>query len=501
MRTVKAAPKASMLIESMRDIGYSLETALADVIDNSITAEAARIEILTDPESSDLRIGILDNGTGMTEDELFSAMRPGSRNPLDARASADLGRFGLGLKTASFSQCRRVTVVTRRDGKTVAATWDLEFVAQEDDWLIQLPNDPLSVRWADRIGSSGTLVLWENLDRLVEHDGTRQGLTHFARRMDEAREHLELVFHRFLSGERGLSKVEMLLNGRPLEPFDPFHSTHPATIAEPLSPEAIKVGDCEVTIQTFTLPHHRKVSPKEWERYAGRAGYQKNQGFYLYRQKRLIVYGTWFGLARQTELTKLTRVRIDMPNGLDAEWKIDVKKASAQPPYQVRERLRRIIETIGATSKRVYTSRGRTLVTDSRLPVWNRIQKQNDISYRVNFEHPVIADFLEAIPENLRAAFNEVLELIGAAVPVDALFADLGSEPEKVTTSTISESSLAHAVQSTAGRLVQTGVEFDEVTAMLKVTEPFRSNWALTERMLETIRGGGTLHVGQSGQS
>jgi hypothetical protein len=128
-----------------------------------------------------------------------------------------------------------------------------------------------------------------------------------------------------------------------------------------------------VKVQAYTLPHHKK-DPEGWERHAGKAGYLKNQGFYVYRGKRLIIHGTWFGLARQTELTKLARVRIDMPNEMDAEWKIDVKKASAQPPYHIRERLKRIIETLGASSRRVYTARGRRLTADSQLPVWQRIQ-------------------------------------------------------------------------------------------------------------------------------
>ena len=163
------------------------------------------------------------------------------------------------------------------------------------------------------------------------------------------------------------------------------------------------------------MPHHKKVTPQEWERYAGRAGYLKNQGFYVYRQKRLIIHGTWFGLARQTELTKLARVRIDMPNGLDVEWKIDVKKASAQPPFQVRERLRRIIETIGATSKRVYTARGRVLVTDSRLPVWNRRsgQERNFLPASIQ-SHPVLADFVrKAFPTSNETAFVRVIDLLG----------------------------------------------------------------------------------------
>lgn len=142
-----------MLIESMRDIGYTLETALADVIDNAISAEASRIEIFADSESS--RIGILDDGKGMSSDELLAAMKPGSRNPLDARDRNDLGRFGLGLKTASFSQCRRLTIVSRQDAHTHAAVWDLDYVAATDDWLIQLPHAIEAVPWSDQLKGAG----------------------------------------------------------------------------------------------------------------------------------------------------------------------------------------------------------------------------------------------------------------------------------------------------------------------------------------------------------
>ena len=499
MKTINAAPKASMLIESMRDIGYSLETALADVIDNAITAKAGRIDILTDIDA--LHIGILDDGEGMTEEKLFVAMRPGSRNPLDERNPMDLGRFGLGLKTASFSQCRRVTVLTRANGITSAAIWDLDFVAEKDDWLVQIPDDLSSIPWADKLLEKGTLVLWEKLDRVIEQDGNDAGIERFVKLLDEAREHLELVFHRFLSGEPGLKRIEIRLNDRPLVPFDPFNSSNPATIAEPLTPEVIKVGGHVVTIQTFTLPHHKKVSPQEWERYAGRAGYLKNQGFYVYRQKRLIIHGTWFGLARQTELAKLARVRIDMPNDLDADWKIDVKKASAHPPYQVRERLRRIIETIGATSKRVYTARGRVLVTDSRLPVWNRVQDKNEISYRINPSHPVIAEFVDGLSSDQRSEFTRVIELLGSSLPMDALFADLGGEPDKVTGNALSDDVLSHVVTTTVGKLLESGVKPDDIVAMLKVTEPFRSNWDRAEELANNCIRGEDVCTGKSEKS
>ena len=204
---------ASMLIESMRDLGYSLETALADIVDNSIAADADTVQILSDPSQSEPRIAILDDGRGMTEAELMDAMRAGSRNPLEDRKGHDLGRFGLGLKTASFSQCRRLTVVTRRDGVTSAAIWDLDHVARSDEWEVLIPNTADGIPWSNQLGDEGTLVLWESLDRL--HGGLSGSRMSEAlgRRLSEAATHLELVFHRFLSGEAGRTKDAAVAKG------------------------------------------------------------------------------------------------------------------------------------------------------------------------------------------------------------------------------------------------------------------------------------------------
>jgi hypothetical protein len=483
--TARAAPHASMLIESMRDIGYSLESALADVVDNSITAGATTVRLFAETVGPEARFAILDDGDGMTQPDLLEAMRPGSRNPLDERNSTDLGRFGLGMKTASFSQCRRLTVVSKRGGQFAAACWDLDYVAEIDEWLVQIPPDSEKIPWVDQLGDKGTLILWEKLDRFVDAESPPDGHDHLLRRLDDTIDHLELVFHRFLAGERGLKKVTMLLNNRPLVAFDPFHSGHPATIAGPV--ERISVRGHHVVVQTFTLPHHKKVTPAEWERYAGRAGYTRNQGFYLYRAKRLIIHGTWFGLARQMELTKLARVRIDMPNELDDAWKIDVRKSSAHPPRLVRERLRRIIEEIGAGSKRVYKARGRRLLSDSRVPVWRRVQDKNEIRYQVNSEHPLLAEFAGALTQQQRKGLAGVLELIGAALPVDALFADMGGHPERVSGGEMSDEAYEHAVTTTFRHLVATGLPVDDVVEMLRVTEPFRSTWPHTEPLVRTL--------------
>lgn len=485
---VRAAPRAGLLIESMRDVGYSLESALADIVDNAITAGAKSVQILADTSKTEPTLAVIDDGEGMDRAALLEAMRLGNRSPREVRDSRDLGRFGLGMKTASFSQCRRLTVISRRGGSLGAARWDLDDVEQYDDWLVEEPEDPELLPYVNQLTRDGTIVLWEKLDRLMGGESGEMAERHVNRRLSDARSHLELVFHRFLAGERGLQRVKMSLNNRDLEPFDPFHSSHPATIVGPV--EKIAVGGATITLQAFTLPHHKKVSSAaEWERYAGPAGYIKNQGFYVYRAGRLIIHGTWFGLMRQTELTKLVRVKIDMPTELDAEWKIDIKKAFAQPPSPVRERLRQLIETIGATSKNVYTRRGRTLLERSQLPVWQRIQDKNEIRYEVNSRHPAIASFVEGLSDDQRKQFDRVVQLVGAALPIDALFADVGAQPADVVGAHMSVDAVEEIVRTTYRHLVASNIDAAQIPGMLLVTEPFRSHWERTRSVLDQEMG------------
>ena len=129
MEEFDASPSAASLIEGLRDFGYTFNTSVADIIDNSIAASATHIEILASFSAGIPRIAFIDNGKGMTREDLRTAMRPGSHSPKDLRAKFDLGRFGLGLKTASFAQCRKLTVVTRFNGVTNSAKWDLDYVA------------------------------------------------------------------------------------------------------------------------------------------------------------------------------------------------------------------------------------------------------------------------------------------------------------------------------------------------------------------------------------
>lgn len=485
---VKVPPHASALIESLRDVGYSLQTAVADVIDNSLTASAKRIELLSDLETDNPSIGMLDDGIGMTEHELLEAMRPGTIGPLNERALSDLGRFGLGLKTASFSQCRKLTVLTKKDGQISCAVWDLDTVVEKNDWYVELPVDFTVVPWHERLHDNGTLVVWEKLDRLLETP-SEPNKRNLIREIDQTATHIEFVFHRFLAGQvPKRNRVKFFLNGRELKPFDPFHSSHTATQIDPR--EIFKFKGEKIRIQTYTLPHHSKVTKFEWQKLGGPEGYVKNQGFYLYRNYRLIMHGTWFGLARQSELTKLTRVQIDISNRLDAHWKIDVKKASAQLPPAVRERLKQLIERISGTSKRTYTIKGAKLATKSNLPVWERIQDKGQIRYGLRVKHPAFSHFLKKLDSEDSLEFTNLLELISSTLPVDSLIADLGGKPELVDQQIYDSDKFAGLVKLTYLGLKENGLSCSDASTMMSVAQPFCLNWSKAKEIIERLDSG-----------
>ena len=276
MRTIDLPPNPSSLMESMRDIGYSMGSALADLIDNSITAGPFNIRILANTHGENPRVAILDDGSGMIYETLLEAMRFGTHSPLMERSPSDFGRFGLGLKTASLSQCRLMTVVSRRNGETSAARWDLDYVTDTNNWAVQILDDFELVPWFEELGEHGTLVVWEKLG--TQRGGSSQDLSgeDLVRQLDEARQHLELTFHRFLGSDITARHFDLSLNDAKLRPFDPFSANHYATQVSPQ--ERVRLDGHEVVIQPYTLPHHSKVSPAEWERLGGDEGYLKEPG-------------------------------------------------------------------------------------------------------------------------------------------------------------------------------------------------------------------------------
>jgi hypothetical protein len=271
-----AEPRADALIESLRAFGYSPEAAIADLLDNSISAGARQIDVEFLWDGEDSRVMVRDDGRGMDEDALFAAMRPGSTSPLEDREATDLGRFGLGLKTASFSQARELTVITRPSNSEVSSVrrWDLDVVASTGQW--RLLRTPADNRIENKFGASpGTLVTWSKCDRLVggadrEDCKAQSRFNQVARRVAS---HLEAVFHRFMTG-RG--KIVITVNGVKLKPWEPFMESHPAT--QSLGTEVLTLKDARVEVTPIVLPHRSKLSESEQSAGSGASGWNQQQG-------------------------------------------------------------------------------------------------------------------------------------------------------------------------------------------------------------------------------
>ena len=253
---VEVTPGAAALIQSLRAIGYTVSTSIADLLDNSVAAGARRIWIDFNWDGPNTHVTVLDDGCGMAEAVLEAAMKVGSQNPLEQRSPKDLGRFGLGLKTASFAQSRSLTVASKIAEKDPIAIrrWDLDFVEKIDRWILRKSARPEAAHLLDQLKAlkHGTLVIWENTDRIVDQrDADDQNAKDaFYSEVDEVRKHLEMVFHRFIKED----KLDIRVNTQKCEPWDPFLESHRMTEHLPSETESLTVqgGESrELVIQPF----------------------------------------------------------------------------------------------------------------------------------------------------------------------------------------------------------------------------------------------------------
>ena len=473
-------PSATDLMATARSFGnYDLAAALADLIDNSIKAMATRVDISFHPGPEDVVVRIRDNGAGMDQDMLIAAMRPASANPESERAPDDLGRFGWGLKSASLSQARVLTVVSWCEGTMSAARWDLDDI---QDWNMELleADQAVALLGADPGTPTGTEVIWTHSDRLVDPDlnaSTDDALTQL---IAHANQRLSLVFHRYLAGEGG-RHLAVSVNGRQLQSVDHFMVSHDAT--QTLDAEVIHMANgSQIRVQPYVLPHFSKLTMAEQERLGGPEGMVRNQGFYVYRNRRLIIYGTWFRLVPHGELSQLTRVRVDLPNTADADWRITVDKSDAQLPAMLKRRLRDVVKRFNRRSVKVHRGKGVSLGRPERQSVWLRYVKNGQVRYLVNREHPMIArllDFDEA-PGNVDAVFR----LLESYFPTDGFLHDAGGSGVGVSqcpTSTEEFQSLIRQCMLNYLRDCEGAPDVEGFLEFLKEVEPFASQWLYTE--------------------
>lgn len=361
--TLEVIPSARRLIRSLRDVGYDFKHAVADLIDNSIASGASSVAIDMHFDGKESFLRIADNGIGMNGATITEAMRFGTERDYEAD---ELGKFGLGLKTASLSQCSRLTVASRIDRvakRIETRQWDLAHVERSNRWeIIDLPADERSdVLIQPLQNSRGTVVLWELMDRVLGYkipwgDRARTG---FLRLADELDQHLGMVFHRFLSGDaRRRKKLTITLNGTSVEPWDPFARDEKATIQLPSRQLEIH-GDDGPGLVAYTpciLPVQERFSSlKAFNHYAGPGKWNYQQGFYIYRADRMIQSGGWSYMRTSDEHTKLARVALDFWPDLDTAFDLNVAKARVNLPAGLRTQLQPHVEQLVKQARKVYS--------------------------------------------------------------------------------------------------------------------------------------------------
>ncbi|QLG12190.1 ATP-binding protein [Deinococcus sp. D7000] len=420
-------PPASAMIEAMRALGYSLQSAIADIVDNSVSANAHRIEVTLDWQGGAAVVSFLDDGHGMDRETLINAMRPGSRNPLEERSPGDLGRFGMGLKTASFSQCRCLTVATRAAGSPlVVRRWDLDHVAATGEWQLLHGFQPGSEDHAESLAGMphGTLVLWEGLDRLTGTVGTdvaaqERARTQFLKGVRKVEQHLGMTFHRFLTG-RGRRAI--ILNGHPVAPWDPLLSER-ETI-EQMPEERLWLDGQAIRVQGTVLPHHSRLEGAALQEAEGPRGWNTQQGFHVYRDGRLLVAGGWLGLGlERDDRFRLARIRIDLPSSLDHAWGVDIRKSRVTVPPSLRGELRRIAELTRDRALRVYRHRAKLLAprkAGDPQGLWNVRSTPSGYRHEIDRTHPLIQS-LRDVP-GARPALDALLRLVEETLPVERIW-------------------------------------------------------------------------------
>jgi hypothetical protein len=436
-------PDPAGTVASLSSLGYSIEAAIADLVDNSVAAKARSVEVVCTWEGPDSWIAVLDDGTGMTPAQLVAAMTLAVKGPGTLRKPEDLGRFGMGLKTASFSQARQLIVTTRTSGgRWATRTWDLDTVRDTGEWRLLYGSDPASELVLDRLRGhkpQGTIVLWRRLRRfdsdqvsVLDHVSQRQFYTEVSR----VEGHIGMVFARLLTGQRRLT---LSVNGTPVRSWDPFLSRHPSV--QRLPSEELPVMDHLVRVEAYVLPHPKRLDEPALRAAAGPGGWLDQQGFYVYRRNRLILPGNWLNLPglRRQEKHNLVRISVDVPAELDAEWSVDVRKSTVVPPIAIRGHLRRIGVAACRLAEETLRHRGR-ITARARgadfVYAWNVTRNNGQLTCRINRDHPLVRQVLRGKVDGSADA-RALVRLLEETVPVAALRimheSDTVDDPEPFT--------------------------------------------------------------------
>lgn len=426
IQKINNPPTPRILINSIRNIGYSFESAVADIIDNSLSAQSTMINILFPVNTKqELYISFLDNGKGMSRNEVINALKIGSDFEGE-RNEFDLGRFGLGLKSASFSQCRKLTVVSKIDNTLSAFGWDIDEVEKTNEWNCYeyldeyIKEIPQIEKLIDL--KSGTLVVWQDFDLVAAKlDDKMELQRQLSNNIEQAREHISLVFHRYLN-----KKVSIMINNDTIVGLDPFLENHLKTErgkSSPITLKSQKSKEHVVKIQPYTLPHYHDLTDEDRNLLGGADRMRDSQGFYIYRNDRLIIYGTWFRIRVKSEIAKYAKIKVDIPNALDDIWEIDIKKQKAVIPQKLIVHFKKTIDDIRSRSEKKITHK-QIIIGQDDTRIWNKkLSRNGKENYFINLDAKFIKEFIsENFDETNYSRIYRLLEIVGGSIPFDDIY-------------------------------------------------------------------------------
>lgn len=371
MQFEDVTPNPEFLIKSIAEQGYSLESALADLMDNSISANANEIEIVIDTEKEPFTLFLSDNGDGMDELTLKKSMQFPSQSSEEYRLAEDLGRFGLGMKTASFSQTRRFSVLSRKKGlKTYQArTWDVELL-KNNEWRLLVNSksevDKLLQRYRHISRSklnpfhnfeANTIIVWEGLYKFEEYLEEKNRYKALKREINEVTcDHLALVFHRFMEAKNNPLKIRV--NNQRLDPINPFPLSEKDFRS--IEYKTRKFGTDAIKVEGYVLPSRAISEVKQgnciWT--TKNKGLMDMEGLYIYRANRIILFGGWNGLIKKAPRLQLARLRVEIGNRADHLLHLNVAKSQVIIPHELQNAFEDYISLLKQEAEREYFNRG-----------------------------------------------------------------------------------------------------------------------------------------------
>lgn len=428
-----AVPNPEFLIKSIAEQGYSLETALADLMDNSISENASNIEVLIDIEKEPFILYLADNGNGMSEEELKAAMQFPSSSPDQSRLKDDLGRFGLGMKTASFSQTRRFTVISKKSGETKysARTWDVE-ILKSNEWKL-LVNSEIEIEeivskykklsdtylHAFENFEPNTIIVWNGLykfENYIENSNRQDALKKEITEVTS--EHLSLVFHRFLDPSKPTLKIR--INNKILEAFNPFPTEEKDFRS--IEYKQRNFGNDSIKIEGYVLPSRSMEESKnglsKWT--TKYRSLMDMEGVYIYRANRIILFGGWNGLIKKAPRLQLARLRVEIGNSADHLLHLNVAKSQVIIPHDLKHAFESYIDELKIEAEREYFNRGirkfPEAKRENKASLFERKASNNGSILELNKEFPLISNLINKANSEDKAKINILIRMINTTI-------------------------------------------------------------------------------------